>query len=400
MTILNNYQQFGGRHWETGSVHNFYAYRGVVAPHTNEPFSEALLLGISGGIVFGYFSFAYDGYDPFVALLTRNTFDPYDTMLSRLGVMQNVVRTAKPDKGIKNLQETLADGTPAIVLADYFSLDYNCTSMPEMWGMFPIVIYGLDDTTAYIADSAGVGLTASAEQLQAARGRVKKEKYQLSTLEAPDFGKLKTAVTAGIWDTIKLYTEKPPKGSKNNFGFAAYQQWIKLLTKPKQRLSWAKEFPAGRKLYSALTSTYERIATFGQAQSGAERSQYANFLDEASVILEKPVLNDAAKVFRQSAEAWTALEKIVLPDEVEVLAETRQLLEQRRDLFVQQGNGSIAERQAINTQLAHLKNEMEADFPLNQAEIEDLQQRLAAQVQVIHDIELEGVGLLKTAVSN
>ena len=72
-----------------------------------------------------YFSFAYDGYDPFVALLTRNTFDPYDTMLSRLGVMQNVVRTAKPDKGVKNLQETLADGTPAIVLAGTDTLLYT-----------------------------------------------------------------------------------------------------------------------------------------------------------------------------------------------------------------------------------------------------------------------------------
>lgn len=399
MTILSDYQQFSGRHWETGSIHNYYAYRGVVAPHTNRPFSEALLLGISGGIVFGYFAFAYEGYDPWVAILTRNTFNPYDTMLSRLGVMQNVVRTAKPEKGIKNLQEALADGTPAIVLADHFSLDYNCTTMPEMWGMLPLVVYGLDESTAYIADCSAVGLTVSAEQLQQARARVKKDKFQISTLEAPDFGKLKTAVTAGIWDTIKLYTEKPPKGSKNNFGFAAYQHWIKLLTKPKQRQSWAKEFPAGRKFYSALTSTYERIATFGQAVSGAERGQYADFLQEASVILDKPVLLDAAKIFQQSAAEWTALEKIVLPDEVAILAESRQLLTQRRDLFVQQGNGSIAERHAINERLAQIKDEVEADFPLSDAEVDGLKDALAAQVQVIHDLELEGVGLLKTAVS-
>ena len=85
MPKLNNYHHFDGLHWETGSVRNFYAYRGVKAPHTGQPYSEALLLGISGGIVMGYFSFAYEGYDPHARILTRNTFDPLDTLLHRLG---------------------------------------------------------------------------------------------------------------------------------------------------------------------------------------------------------------------------------------------------------------------------------------------------------------------------
>ena len=55
MIKLNAYNHFAGRHWETGSVRNFYAYRGVNAPHTGQPYSEALLMGVSGGIVMGYF---------------------------------------------------------------------------------------------------------------------------------------------------------------------------------------------------------------------------------------------------------------------------------------------------------------------------------------------------------
>lgn len=84
MPTLTDYQHFAGRHWETGSVHNHWAYRRFVAPHTKQPYSEALLMGISGGIVMGYFSFAYAGYEPHVAILTRNTFDPWDTLLTRL----------------------------------------------------------------------------------------------------------------------------------------------------------------------------------------------------------------------------------------------------------------------------------------------------------------------------
>jgi hypothetical protein len=49
---------------ENGSVHNFFAARGFTAPHTGEPYSEALLLGVSGGVTFGYFTFHYEGYDP------------------------------------------------------------------------------------------------------------------------------------------------------------------------------------------------------------------------------------------------------------------------------------------------------------------------------------------------
>jgi len=32
MPTLTRYRQFDGRHWETGSVHNVLAYRGVKAP--------------------------------------------------------------------------------------------------------------------------------------------------------------------------------------------------------------------------------------------------------------------------------------------------------------------------------------------------------------------------------
>ena len=105
MVQLAGYQHFIGRHWETGSVCNFYAYRGVKAPHTGREYSEALLLGVSGGIVMGYFSFAYSGYDPHVAILTRNTFDPLDTLLQRLGVEQEILQTGDPARGLAQFAE-------------------------------------------------------------------------------------------------------------------------------------------------------------------------------------------------------------------------------------------------------------------------------------------------------
>src|SRR5690606_4481316 len=147
-----------------GTVANFMAFRGMRAPHTGKPYSEALLLGVSGGAVMGYFSFAYAGYDPAARILTRNTFDPWTTMLSRLGVAQNVFHTAKPDAAVRNLTHALDEGTPAIVWADMWGLPYNALSFDAgMWAMFPILVYGYDaaDDTVNIADRARVGLRAT-----------------------------------------------------------------------------------------------------------------------------------------------------------------------------------------------------------------------------------------------
>jgi hypothetical protein len=382
-------------------VRNFWDYRGVRAPHTDQAISEALLLGISGGIVMGYFSFAYEGYDPMARILTRNTFDPWVTMLSRLGVEQEIRHTSKPDKAIHNLTDTLAAGTPAIVWADMYSLPYNTLPYDEgMWAMFPILVYGYDeaDNMVWLADRARVPLTVTTADLHTARARVKKDKFRIITLSPPNWDRLATAVSAGIWDTLKLFTEKPAKGSKNNFGFNAFQWFAKLLTTPKTRLSWAKEFPAGRKLLAGLMSVYSDLYQFGK-DSNAERDTYADFLDEASLILNRPTLCEAAEQFRTSAAAWQALAPLLLPGGAPLLAETRRLMDREHTLFLQQGNGSLSERKQIHGRLHSLKQQAETDFPLNEPQVTNLLGTIGAQVLKIHDLEQTAVTTLQHAMN-
>ncbi len=200
MPTIANYNQFDGTHWETGTVRNFLAQRGVTAPHTGEPYSEALLMGVSGGLVMGYFTFLYEGYDPQCNILTRNTFDPMDTMLSRLGIVQEIRQTAKADRAISNLVNTLEDGQPAIVWADMWGLPYNALPYDEgMWGALPIVVYSYEPKKdiASIADRSRVPLTVSIDELASARGRIKKIKNRVLTLQAPLPEKLASAVQHG-----------------------------------------------------------------------------------------------------------------------------------------------------------------------------------------------------------
>ncbi len=400
MPLLPNYNEFGGRHWETGTVRNFFAYRGVKAPHTGQPYSEALLLGISGGVVMGYFSFAYQGYDPQARILTRNTFDPFETMLARLGVVQDLRQTTNPDKGRATLIETLEEGLPAIVWPDMFSLPYNALPNDQgMWAAFPLLVYGYDDAagTVWIADRARLPLTVTADALQFARGRVKKDRFRLLTLDHPDPDKLPSAVSEGIRQCIRLFLEYPPKGSANNFGLAAYRHWADLLLKPKMRMSWAKEFPAGIRMWAGLTSAFGDICIFGKDEIGdADRRLYADFLDEASIILARPALREVGEQFRISAAAWRDLAWALLPNHLPALAETRTLLLRRHALFLQEGNRALGEMKNIDGRLSELRIVKSYE---NTSDETELLENIRTRILAVHDIEKAALAQLRAIMA-
>ena len=402
MTILSDYNSFTGTHWETGSIANALAHRGLTAPHSGQPYSEALLMGVSGGAVMGYFNFAYEGYDPHARILTRNTFDPWDTQLSRLGVVQNIQHTGKPERGVRNLVEALEEGHAAIVWADIFSLPYNALSLDGgMWAMFPHVVYGYDEETniAHLADRIPRSITIPADVLQAARARVKKDKFRVVTLDPPLADKLASAVQLGIWDSIKLYTEAPPKGSKNNFGLRAFDWWAEQLTNPRARMSWEKVFPPGRKMLAGLTSAYDDIIHFGKRDDPADRLKFAAFLEEAATILDRPALADVAAQFRVAARAWRALSIVLLPDDVEPFRQYRELMDRSYRLFVEKGTDATEERQIIGQQQEAILSAMETGFPLDAPAVQALRENIATHVLAIRDIEAAAVAALKEAMA-
>lgn len=112
-------------------------------------------------------------------------------------------------------------------------------------------------------------------------------------------------------------------------------------------MSWEKEFPAGVKLYAGLTSAFSRFGAVG-INGDAERSLYADFLDEASVVLGKTALKEVAAQFRRSGQAWRELGCILLPDAVPLLQETRQLMERKQQRFIEQGGAAVAQIRQIN----------------------------------------------------
>ena len=396
--------QFTGRHWETGTIHNALALQGVKAPHTGKPYSEALLLGVSGGITFGYFTFEYKGYLPHVAMLTRNTFNPFSTILERLGIAQDVRQTNKAEIAEKNLRDALDSGLVPLLWADQFSLPYNGLDAHDaMWGMIPILAVETDEKSATVVDRSSQPIHISMADLTKARGRVKEDKYRLMTLDAPQPTKLAGAVHKGISQAIALFTEEPPRGARDNFGFAAYEKLAEMLVNTRNKHGWERYFAPGIRMFHALAGSpaqpgaYQWVNTW-VSTDGADRGLYADFLLEAAQILKKPALKGSAEKFRESHTLWLKFAEALLPDDVLLLGEGKKLIRKKHDLFIDKGETALPEIKKMNARLRELLKGSEADFPLSNAQAAEFRANLRDILLKISAVEQQAVDLLQNAI--
>lgn len=391
MPLLSDYHHFDGRDWERGTIHNVMAYQ-------QTPVSEAMLLGVSGGAVFGYFTFAYEGHEPHAALLINNTFTPFDTILKRLRIPADEKTTGRAPRAIEHITEALQKGKPAIVWADVYGMPYNLLGKNDAeWAMMPVVVYGYDEAAnqVWIADRSGAALMITPAELAEARGRTAKSKNRMMTLGKPDERALKAAVEAGITDTITFMREGAPKGAKENWGLAGLQKWAELLTDTKNERSWTRLFPRGGALLNGLLTALYSIEI--RAAENAGRTQFAAFLDEAATLLEKPALTAAAEAYRAAAPTWRALAESLLPDSVPVLQEVKMLERAARTAFLADGMARIDERRTIKARLDEIRTEVRAEFPLDEANTAALLESIRAAVLAVYEAEKAAVDALAAA---
>jgi hypothetical protein len=291
-----------------------------------------------------------------------------------------------------------------ILWADQFSLPYNCLPADEpMWGMMPILAIETGGKSVTLADRSSQPFHLTMAELTKARGRVKDDKYRLITLDAPQTTKLAGAVHKGICQTISLFTEEPPRGGRQNFGLAAYDRLAELFVNKRNKQSWERFFPPGIRMYHALAGSpvqpgaYHWINTWGSAD-GADRGLYADFLLEAGQILKKPALKEVAEKFRESHQLWLAFADALLPDDAPLLGESRKLIQEKHDLFIETGETALPEIKQINSKLNELLAQSETDFPLSNAEAAGLRANLRDILVQIKTVETEAIELLQRAI--
>ena len=390
--------RFQGRHPDTAALTRLLAALGVTDPADGRPLSEAMALGVAGGIGFAYFVFEYDELATLYLGGRINSYvqkrDATEAALARLGVPVTVRTTTGPATAERQLRAALDQGRPVIATVDMARLRYR--AVPDwLCGMTPQdVLVELGDGQPVLWDLAPAPIHVTWAELAEARAGVRSAKHRLVVAEVPDGPiDLAGAAAAGIADTWPGMLD-PPMG---NFGVPGLVKWADLLTAPRDPKGWpALLSPPGRQ-FQLLTWLYDWVETAGTG-GGLFRAMYAEFLEEAAGPLGRPELATLAGDYRELAAAWTDLAAAAVAAGGDgPLARGAALLDRRRRLVEERGADAAAELAATQAELAALAGAQRDPQPLDPAALTALLADLRAQVLDLAEGERAAATTLKAA---
>jgi Butirosin biosynthesis protein H, N-terminal/Domain of unknown function (DUF4872) len=399
-----DYRLLGGVHPDTHAIAGVLANRGLVAPHTGQPLSEAMVLGAGGGLGAGYILWEFKAHDaPSLVLGFRNSWQYPDRWAvktcRRLGVPAAVHETGSAAKADAELRAAVGQGVPAIAWADQQLLGYrHLPAWLEGRGGPPVTVYGLDDAagTALVDDRNRAPLTVSLDALAAARARVVSYKRRLLVLDAPaaelDGDRLRRAVRDGLAEQVEHLSQR-----SDSFSLPAFRKWARLLTDGRNAKAWPKVFADRVGLFDACLSVYENVEPVGW-DGGNLRGLYAQFLDEAAGLLEAPDLGKAAAAYREAEAAWRAVAETAVPADREPFAEARRLTD-RLQAQVEAGDAAQEEAAATAARLWALRDRWRRQFP-GDTDVEALLAALAAAVTAACDAEEAALAVLAGVVGS
>lgn len=386
---------------ETTGLRVLLANRGVTMPHSGEIPSEALLLGIAGGIGAGVFAFRYDTVSS-LFLAGRHLWQDGHAFVTgaceRLGIPFEVHETGGARTAVRQLEEALAH-PPVLAWLDVTRLPYRGNSGDgDESSYHAVTLYAFADGEALLGDLAPEPVRVAADDLARARARVKKFRHRLLTVGAPAAPiDSAAAIRAGLRACVDGFDSASVGSYRSNFRLDGFSQLADRMHAGGKH-GWRTVFPRGRRLWSALISLYRRIEHEGSG-GGLLRPLYADFLSEAAPLLGDERLRAAAEHYRTLGAHWTELAHAALPDEVAPLAEARALIDGIDELLFEQG-GAHTEVRNHRERLDRLAGEAENEFPLDETATDALLAELAERMRDIHRLETDGLALLREITAN
>ena len=388
------YTNFGRKQAESGALKNVLGYLGVINPITKKPFTEEMLFGIGGGIGITYFAFEFS--DRKAVVVGTRIHTPMETknaefiqrICNRIGISCQM-KTSSNEKAAQNsLKKALDKGQKPIVWVNPEALPY----LPRLQNLFcyyPIVIYGYDDeeNLVYVSDRRDGPLTMSQSNLAASRLSDWSPRFRYCLVDLPFKGSdLPKAIVSGLRDFCEHMVSPPI----SNFGLKGLRKWGNLLETSRDKKSWPIFLLPGSELFSALVSVFNQIENRGDGGS-AFRPMFVEFLIEASVILKEPRFHEVADLFRESADLWSTLSNAILPDEIKLFKETKQLLTSWRKHLDKKGDVDLAGMNVGVDRLATIEKQIKSHWPLPQDELKDFFSSLKDIVMNIHNVEEKAV---------
>ena len=395
MATVASYKQFGGSHAETAALTNILAAQGIHSPDTGKPFTEAMIFGIGGGLGAGYILWEFKEHGAKVLVFGwQNRWQYpvqfYQTLCERLNLTPTFYETGSQKAAAQHLESSLDSGKPVVAWVDRAQMPY--LQLPKALeghiGHF-VSIFGIEGDSVWVDDLAAKPFQVPADKMASARGRIGSYKNRLLAVSSNGTPDLPAAIMSGIRDCVEHLSQK-----SDSFSLPTFRKWGKMMTDHKNAKGWHVVFADRRGLYGALKSIYEGIELIDTGGGGL-RGLYADFLDEAAAIVNRPALREVAAEYRSLAARWSALANSALPDNVEPLRETRQLMRQKHDLLM--AKGAAAETQPLTEKLEALFGQYNRAFPMSDAEIDQLFSTLGEQLLALYEAETAALASLKNA---
>jgi hypothetical protein len=383
-----------GIHPDTASMATVLAARGVVSPITDRPLSEALLLVAGGGLGAGYILWEFESRKGAVLTLGfRNQWQYpgipgwFGKTTERLGVPTVLHETSGAKAAREALDAALADGSPVVATVDQQSMGLWGLP-PELsgYGGYPVVVTGRTDDGAYLVDDRGTApFVVPADVMTAARGRVGSYRNRLIELR-PGPGplpadRLRDALMAGLADQVDHLSS-----GSDSFSLPAWRKWSRLMTDRRNAKGWPRVFAAGHGLFDALISMVELVDDGVGAWGGHLRELYADGLEEAAAILDRPALREAAGAWRASADLWQELADGAVPTDVDGAADAVELAEELHDA-VMSGEPGRAQARWAAAGLWEIRGRYANAWPLAEDETDALLADLGRRLAAIHAAE-------------
>jgi Butirosin biosynthesis protein H, N-terminal len=161
-----------------GGVHPDSAAIAAVLDHHGAPVSEAMVLGVGGGLGAGYILWEFEAHGAGTLVLGfRNQWQYPDRwarkVLERLGVDFALHETSGAKSAAARLDASLAAGRPALVTIDRAESGYwHLPASHSGRGGYPVVVHAIEGDRVRIDDRNLAPLSVPRERLDAARARV------------------------------------------------------------------------------------------------------------------------------------------------------------------------------------------------------------------------------------
>ena len=395
--VLEGYDTFGGQQPGTGAIHNVLRFLGIASPLGSPP-TEAMINGLCGGPGFLYAVFEYKGWPPMLtlALGSRSMPDVYAAQgLSRLGLGLAQHETTGRAAAQKTLDATLDAGTPALCVTDIASLPHYGLPMLFVGGAPHVVaVVGRDGDDYWIDDRQAEPIRLSARQLGDARAAYRKAKNRLVAIDKPKKAsspaQARAAIADAIADTALRYVEPAvPKSFAVNCGFSGLAKWRDELTDAKSKRGWPSMFSEGARAYAALYRAYEDIECRSTAGG---RAFYADFLDEAAVLLGQDRLRRASAAYREAGALWSRIAGAIANCPDEAIRQACDIADRRVELNDALDKAACAESATLWQQ----RHKLGERCKLGRDAAVGLYREMASLIDGIIERERAAVDLLKT----